>query len=152
MCGTPSLEHCITKTVGKMHVCNGKNNGSTSFAIDNMYYVSFRIWEQECVPWCGEIQNRRLEVLGKTFNFHSNSTWCLRYVVSQSVSKERIKIVQHSHTNHFILCMILMKDLMKVSYENLIYNWLSNWTSFLGHSNWALVCGLEWDQKGPIRH
>ena len=28
-----------------------------------------------------------------------------------------------------------------------IYNWLSNWVSLLGHSNWTLVCGLEWDQK-----
>ena len=28
------------------------------------------------------------------------------------------------------------------------YNWLSNWASLLDHSNWALVCGLEWDQKG----
>ena len=28
------------------------------------------------------------------------------------------------------------------------YNWLSNWASLLGLSNWALVSGLEWDQKG----
>ena len=32
-----------------------KNNGSTSFAIDNMYYVNFRIYKKESVPWCGEI-------------------------------------------------------------------------------------------------
>ena len=31
-----------------------KINGSTSFAIDNMYNVNFRIYEQEIVPWCGE--------------------------------------------------------------------------------------------------
>ena len=139
-----------------------KLNGSTSLENDNMNYVSFRIREQECIPWCGEIQNQRSEVLGKTFNLHSNFTWCPRYVVSQSVSKERIKSIQHSYTNHFILCMILMKDLMKVSYKNLmkfcmflsfyIYNWLSNWASLLGLPNWALLCGLEWDQKGPIRH
>ena len=64
--------------------------------------------------------------------------------------------VQYSHTNHFIPYVISMKTLMKVSYENLneimyvsliIYNCLSNWASHLGHSNWALVCGLEWDQK-----
>ena len=42
-----------------------KINRSTSFAIDNMYYG---------VPWCGEIQNQRLEVLRNTFNLHSNST------------------------------------------------------------------------------
>ena len=70
------------ESVGKIHVCIAyktyaaeKINGSTSFAIDNMYYVSFKIWEQECIPWCGEIQNRRSEVLGKTFNLHSNSTY-----------------------------------------------------------------------------
>ena len=28
------------------------------------------------------------------------------------------------------------------------YNWLSNWASLLDLFNWALVCGLEWDQKG----
>ena len=32
-----------------------KINGSTSFAIDNMYYANFRIQEQMSVPWCGEI-------------------------------------------------------------------------------------------------
>ena len=26
-------------------------------------------------------------------------------------------------------------------------NWLSNWASLLGISNWALVCGLKWDQN-----
>ena len=52
-----------------------KINGSTSFAIDNMYYVNFRIEEQENVPWCSEIQNQRLKVLGNTFNLHSNSTY-----------------------------------------------------------------------------
>ena len=30
-------------SVGKYMLCNGKINGFTSFAIDNMYYVSFRI-------------------------------------------------------------------------------------------------------------
>ena len=32
-----------------------KMNGSTSFAINNMYCVNFRIKEYESVPWCGEI-------------------------------------------------------------------------------------------------
>ena len=50
-----------------------KINGSTSFAIDNMYYISFRIYKQESVHWCGEIQNKILEVLENTFNLHSNS-------------------------------------------------------------------------------
>ena len=38
------------------------------------------------------------------------------------------------------------------SYKNSVffspYNWLSNWASLLSLSNWVLVCGLEWDQKG----
>ena len=50
-----------------------KINRSTLFAINNMYYISFRIYKQESVHWCGEIQNKILEVLGNTFNLHSNS-------------------------------------------------------------------------------
>ena len=30
--------------------------------------------KQESVPWCGEFQKQRLEVLGNTFNLNSNST------------------------------------------------------------------------------
>ena len=30
-------------TVGNMHICSGKLNGSTSFTIYNMHYVNFRI-------------------------------------------------------------------------------------------------------------
>ena len=68
--------------VGKYTCAQRKINGSTSLKNDNMCYVSFKIREQECVPWCGEIQNQKSEVLGKTFNLHSNSTWCPRCVVS----------------------------------------------------------------------
>ena len=67
---------------------SGSNrHGFISFMIDNMYYVIFRIREQDGVPWCGEIQNKRLEVLENTFNLHSNSTLRPRSVASQSVSK-----------------------------------------------------------------
>ena len=72
-------------------MCAAEKNGSISLENDNLCHVSFKIREQECISWCGEIQNQRSEVLGKTFNLHSNSTWCPRYVVSQSVSKERIE-------------------------------------------------------------
>ena len=41
-----------------------KNNGSTSFAIDNMHYVNFIIQEQESVPWYGEFQNKDCKHLG----------------------------------------------------------------------------------------
>ena len=73
--GTKAIKDSkIQRLVGKIDVRSGKKNGSTSLENDNMCYVSFRTREQECVPWCGEIQNQRSEVLGKTFNLHSNST------------------------------------------------------------------------------
>ena len=143
-------------------MCAVEKNGSTSLENDNMCYVSFRIREQECVSWCGEIQNRKSEVLGNTFNLHFNSTPCPRCVVYQSISKERIKSVQHSHKNISFLMRTLMKRLNEKSHEKAlwksvcfspyIYNWLSNWANLLGLPNWALVCGLEWDQNRPIRH
>ena len=58
----------------KNQTCAAEKNGSTSLENENMCYVSFTIREQDCVPWCGEIKNQRSEVLGKTFNLHSNST------------------------------------------------------------------------------
>ena len=45
-----------------------------------MYYVNFRIQEQNSVPWCGEIQKQILEVLGNTLNFRSNSTYAQEVV------------------------------------------------------------------------
>ena len=70
----------------KTHSGSNKH-GSISFMINYMHYVILRIWEQDA-PWCSEIQNKRLEVLGNTFNLHSNSTLRPTSVVSQSVSKE----------------------------------------------------------------
>ena len=46
-----------------------KINGFTSFAIDNMHYVNFRIQEQESVPWCGEFQNEDYNHLGTLLIF-----------------------------------------------------------------------------------
>ena len=66
----------------KTHSESNKH-GSILFMIDNMHYVIFRIWEQDRVPWCDEIQNKRLEVLRNTFNLHSNSTLRPWSVVSQ---------------------------------------------------------------------
>ena len=37
----PNLTIPSDISVGIMHVRSGKINGSTSFAIDNMYYLSF---------------------------------------------------------------------------------------------------------------
>ena len=91
-----------------------KINWSTSFAIDNMYYVNFRIWEQESVPWCSEIQNQRLEALGNTFNLHSNSTWCPRSVISKWIicvcSRENERVSNfHIQTISFIMRNLLSK-------------------------------------------
>ena len=83
-------------------------NGSSSFAIDNMYCVNFRIKEYESVPWCGEIQNQRSEVLGNTFNLHSNSTcaqevWSLNQFIcvysreNKRVSNTHIQTISFSY-------------------------------------------------------
>ena len=133
----------------KTHSGSNKHE-SISFMIDNMHYVIFRIWEQDSVPWCGEIQNKRLEVLGNTFNLQSNSTLRSRSVVFQSVSKgEQSSGFTRTYTP------LHNNDSLKINFcmfLPFITNWLSNWVSLLGLSNWALVCGLEWNQKGPIKH
>ena len=138
--------------IGKNTCAQWKNNRSTSFAIDNMCYVSFRIWEQECVPWCGEIKTEDQKFLGRLFNLHSNSTWCPRCVVSQSVSKERIKSVQHSHTKPFhslydLKWKTLWKSLMKTFYENPLMKfcmflslYITNY--LIGLAFWAISIGL----------
>ena len=65
--------------------------------------VSFRIREQECVPWCGEIQNQRLEVLENTLNLYSNFTyaqevWSLNQFICMC-SRENNKVAYtHIHT------------------------------------------------------
>ena len=50
-------------------MCAAEKNGSTSLENDNMCYVSFRIREQECVPWCGEIQIKDQKFLGRLLIF-----------------------------------------------------------------------------------
>ena len=86
---------------------------------------------------------------GNTLNLHFNSTfaqevWSFNQF-TRMCSRENMKVAYtHIHT---------ISILLKIMYLSLlIYNYLSNWASLLGHSNWALVCGLEWDQNGQIRH
>ena len=126
-------------------------HGSISFMIDNMHYVILRIWEQDSVPWCGEIQNKRLEVLENTFNLHSNSTLRQEVWSLNQFLRENNRVVSLAHTHHFTI-MILFLKINFCMFLPFITNWLSNWAGLLGLSNWALMCGLEWDQKGPIRH
>ena len=100
-------------------------------------------WTRECtlVRW---ISKQRSNVLGKTFNLHSNFTnaqdvWSFNqlYVLERMrVSNTHIQKCFHALVIDTKFCMFLS------------YNWLSNWASLLDLFNWALVCGLEWDQKG----
>ena len=83
----PHHTHPLTNRDLKTRVFEWNRSMNVALLIDNMHYVILRIWEQDSVPWCGEIQNKILEVLGNTFNLHSNSTFRPRSVVSQSVSK-----------------------------------------------------------------
>ena len=50
----------LNSSLLEKQMCVAEKNGSTSLENDNMCYVSFRIREQECVPWCGEIQNQKI--------------------------------------------------------------------------------------------
>ena len=129
--------------------CGSDKHGSISFMIDNMHYVILRIWE-DSVPWCGEIQNKRLEVLGNNLIFtpiplYAQEVWSLNQFL-----RENNRVVSLAHTHHFTT-MILLKIIFCM-FLPFITNWLSNWAGLLGLSNWVLVCGLEWDQKGPIKH
>ena len=113
----------------KTHSGSNKH-GSISFMIDNMHYMILRIWEQDSVPWCGEIQNKRLEVLGNTFNLHSNSTLRPRSVFSQSVSKRKLssgftRTYTPLHNDDFLKIKFLYVS-------PFITNWLSNWAFPIG--------------------
>ena len=56
------------------------------------------------------------------------------------VFKRELESGLHSHTHHFILYKILYVSFLVTDYQIGL--------AFLSHSNWALICGLEWDQKG----
>ena len=87
-----------------------KINGSTSFAIDNRHYESFRIKEQESVPWCGEIQNRMKKYSG-TLSIYTpipldaQDVWSLnQFYVSRENMKECLSSLCHklTHTELYI--------------------------------------------------
>ena len=86
-------------SVGKYMLCYGKINGSTSFAIDNMYYVSFKIWEQECIPWCSEENSKENGSEGskERESPQRGSCWkntCLHHV--QNICSGKITDLLHS--------------------------------------------------------
>ena len=125
-----------------------KINGSILFAIDNMYYVNFKIQEQESVPWCSEIQNQRLEVLGNTFNLHSNSTcaqemWSLNQFVCMCSRENKRMTYTHIHTISF-------------SYK-IIYVYLLITDYLIGLAFQAIPIGLQYvawsrTKREQIRH
>ena len=99
---------------------------------------------KESVPWYGEFQNQRSEVLENTFNLHFNST-CTQEVWSLNQLYVYIleKIIK-CPTTTYIPFQVLTKNFICF----FPHNWLFNWANLLSLSNWTLVCGLEYDQKG----
>ena len=92
-------------------------------------------------------KKKRSEVLENTFNLHSNST-CAQEVWSLNqflwIYSRENKRVSNPHIQIISYFFFFYKNYVCFS----PYNWLSNWASLLCISNWALACGLEWDQKG----
>ena len=84
-----------------------KINGSTSFEIDNMHYVNFRIQEQESVPWCGEFQNKDCKLLGILLIFTPiplTPKMCDLLISYMNLFKRELESVQHSHTPFHASC------------------------------------------------
>ena len=90
------------------------------------------------------ISKQRLEELGNTFNLHSNSTntqgvWSFNqlYEFVQGRIRECLTLTYkpfHVLTKILYICLLTIDYLIGLA--------------LLGLSNWALICGLEWDQKG----
>ena len=90
-----------------MHVCSGKNNGSTSFVIDNICYVNFKIWEQESVPWCDEFQKKDCKHLGILListPIPLMPKMCGLSINNVNLFKRELESVQHSHTPFHVSC------------------------------------------------
>ena len=84
-----------------------KINGSTSFAIDNMHYVNFRIQEQESVPWCDEFQNKDCKHLGILLIFTLiplTPKMCGLSISNVNLFKRELESIQHSHTPFHASC------------------------------------------------
>ena len=81
-----------------------------------------------------------LKMCGLSISFHGENNECptFTYKPFHSLCDHNENPYESlSYENHFEILYVSL----------LIYNWLSNWASLLSHSNWVLVCGLEWDQK-----
>ena len=89
---------------------------------------------------------------GRTFNLHRNSIY----------AKDAWSLHQFWTLFLFLRACVFSKSFFFFFYLNIqittwavilfnnsywIINWLSNWTNLLGQLNWALLCGLEWDQR-----
>ena len=112
-----------------------------------MHYVNFRIQEQDNVPWCDEIQNKRLEVLGTLLIFTPISLYTQEVWSLNQFLRENNRVASLTHTHHFTMMSLLF---LNKNFCMFLPLYLTNY--LIGLAYWALVCGLEWDQKGPIRH
>ena len=94
-----------------------KINGFTSFAIDNMHYVNFRIYEQESVPWCGEFQNKDYKYLRTLLIFTPipldiQEVWSLNYFIymcsreNKRVSNTHIQTISFSYKILYVFLFI----------------------------------------------
>ena len=113
---------------------------------DNMYSW---ILEQriESVPWCCEIQNQnlRISLIFIPILHGTQEVWSLNQFTCMCQRDSKRIAYTHKHT-------ISMIYIYKIQcFYLLIHNWLPNWASILGQPNWALVCGLRWDQREQIR-
>ena len=84
-----------------------KNNRSTSFVIDNMCFVNFRIWKQESVPWCDEFQNKDCKHLGILLIFTTiplTPKICSFSISNVNLFKREFESVQHLYTPFHASC------------------------------------------------
>ena len=104
-------------------------------------FQNSRIRECTLVWW---ISKPKIRSSWEHFQFSLQFHLCPRSVVSQSIFQGRMK-------ERLALTCIPIHVSCCCSKNSVCFSpnhWLSNWASLLGLSNWALVCGLEWDQNG----
>ena len=96
-----------------------KINGSTSFAIDNIYYVNFRIQEQESVPWCAKFQKPKIrsswEDFSSSLQFHLMLKIC---GLSISFHGENNECPTFTYKPFHSLCDLNENPYESLSYEN----------------------------------
>ena len=135
----------------------------TKHTVEATYMDLFHSWLITSIMWFSEFENKiaylgavkfktkDLKFLGTLLIFtpiplYAQEVWSLNQFL-----RENNRVVSLAQTHHFSIIILFLKKNFCM-FLPFITNWLSNWAGLLGLSNWALMCGLEWDQKGPIRH